>query len=116
MVRILLWKFRDSTGAIPEKIIFYRDGVGESQFQEVLMNELSAIQKACFELKEDYKPAITFIVVIKRHHINIWSMNKEDQRGKTKNVPAGTVICLLIVYTSCKAQEKFLSPTQGLNL
>ena len=29
---------------------------------------MCAIQKACLELEENYQPAITFIVVTKRHH------------------------------------------------
>ncbi|CAB4018547.1 argonaute-2-like isoform X2, partial [Paramuricea clavata] len=92
MVKILLKKFRASTGAIPGKIIFYRDGVSEGQFRDVLMNELSAIQRACRELKDDYTPAITFIVVQKRHHARFFAVDPKDQRGKSRNIPAGTVV------------------------
>ena len=100
MVKILLKKFRASTGAIPGKIIFYRDGVSEGQFRDVLMNELSAIQRACRELKDDYTPAITFIVVQKRHHARFFAVDPRDQKGKSRNIPAGKVLfCLLIVCT-----------------
>ena len=92
MVKILLKKFRASTRAIPEKIIFYRDGVSESQFRDVLMIELSAIQRACRELQERYTPAITFIVVQKRHHARFFAVDPRDQKGKSKNIPAGTVV------------------------
>lgn len=91
MVKTLLKKFRASTKAIPEKIIFYRDGVSEGQFRDVLIHELCAIQRACVELKADYRPAITFMVVQKRHHARFFAVNPADQRGKSRNIPAGTL-------------------------
>ncbi|XP_028395375.1 protein argonaute-2-like [Dendronephthya gigantea] len=92
MVVILLKKFRASTKVAPEKIIFYRDGVSEGQFRDVLIHELQAFQQACRELHRDYKPQITFIVVQKRHHARFFAEDTRDQRGKSKNVPAGTVV------------------------
>lgn len=101
MVKILLKKFRKSTGAIPEKIIFYRDGVSEGQFQDVLINELSAIQGACHELQAGYTPAITFIVVQKRHHARLFAVNARDQIGKKKNIPAGgLILCFILILLS----------------
>ena len=92
MVKVLLQKFRSRTGATPEKILFYRDGVSEGQFKDVLIHELQAIQRACLELHESFKPAITFIVVQKRHHTRFFAENPRDQRGRSKNIPAGTVV------------------------
>ncbi|KAF9624318.1 hypothetical protein IFM89_009226 [Coptis chinensis] len=40
MIRELLISFRKSTGYKPQRIIFYRDGVSEGQFSQVLLNEL----------------------------------------------------------------------------
>ncbi|GJY46214.1 zinc finger, CCHC-type containing protein [Tanacetum coccineum] len=37
--------FRRSTGRKPERIIFYRDGVSEGQFNKVLLHEMDKIQK-----------------------------------------------------------------------
>ena len=48
--------------------LFFRDGVSEGQFLQVLQHELTAIREACIKLEPDYKPGITFIVVQKRHH------------------------------------------------
>ncbi|XP_046856742.1 protein argonaute-2-like isoform X1 [Xenia sp. Carnegie-2017] len=92
MTKTLLKKFRSSTKAIPEKILFYRDGVSEGQFQDVLINELSAIQRACLELQPGWTPAITFIVVQKRHHARFFATDPKDQKGKSRNIPAGTVV------------------------
>ena len=92
MVVILLKRFRSFTKVAPEKIIFYRDGVDEGQFERILIHELQAIQHACRELHPNYKPQITFIVVMKRHHARFFAEDPRDQRGKSKNAPAGTVV------------------------
>ncbi|KAB2633787.1 protein argonaute 1-like [Pyrus ussuriensis x Pyrus communis] len=50
MIKELLISFRRSTGQKPQRIIFYRDGVSEGQFYQVLLYELDAIRKACASL------------------------------------------------------------------
>ena len=47
MSRALLMKFHKNTSRWPLKIVFYRDGVSEGQFIEVLNSELMAIRRAC---------------------------------------------------------------------
>lgn len=96
----------------PDKLIFYRDGVSEGQFNEVcasvvgpevspsvlarsskcagvtwiilfqvLIEEMGAIRTACMELDPSYKPAITFIVVQKRHNTRFFKkhINERDR-------------------------------------
>jgi len=41
----------------------------------VLQHEMRAIQQACLGLEKGYKPAITFIVVQKRHHARFFPMD-----------------------------------------
>jgi eukaryotic translation initiation factor 2C len=56
-------------GKKPEKIIYFRDGVSEGQFEEVMNCEMSAIQRACKRMSGgDYEPGITFVVVQVRNH------------------------------------------------
>ncbi|XP_033125721.1 protein argonaute-2-like [Anneissia japonica] len=92
MVRELLIKFREASNVPPKKIIMYRDGVSEGQFQQVLDHELIEIRKACMSLSENYKPGITFITVQKRHHTRLFCVNKQDECGRGRNVPAGTIV------------------------
>lgn len=68
MVKELLIQFYKSTRFKPNRIILYRDGVSEGQFQTVLQHELTAMREACIKLEADYKPGITYIAVQKRHH------------------------------------------------
>ena len=92
MVKELLWDFYITTNRYPVRIIFYRDGVSEGQFGQVLLHEVRAVQEACTMLNKGYRPQITFIVVQKRHHTRFFCENKRDARGKEQNVPPGTVV------------------------
>jgi eukaryotic translation initiation factor 2C len=80
MIRELLISFKRATGQKPQRIIFYRDGVSEGQFYQVLFYELDAIRKACASLEADYQPPVTFVVVQKRHHTRLFANNHKDQR------------------------------------
>ncbi|KAG4129529.1 hypothetical protein ERO13_D09G086500v2 [Gossypium hirsutum] len=91
MVRELLLAFYRSTKQKPSRIIFYRDGVSEGQFSQVLLYEMDAIRKACSSLQEGYMPRVTFVVVQKRHHTRFFptDRNKTDRSG---NILPGTVV------------------------
>ncbi|KAF7342176.1 Protein argonaute-2 [Mycena venus] len=73
----------------PKRLIFYRDGVSEGQFQQVLDFELPLIKEACEELR--IKPNITLVIVGKRHHVRLFPVNDRDA-DRSGNCPAGTVI------------------------
>ncbi|KAJ7157556.1 argonaute-like protein [Mycena crocata] len=73
----------------PKRIIFYRDGVSEGQFQQVLDQELPRIKRACATLK--INPMITVIVVGKRHHVRFFPQDTRNA-DKSGNCPAGTVV------------------------
>ncbi|KER27546.1 hypothetical protein T265_13773, partial [Opisthorchis viverrini] len=79
----------------PSKLMFYRDGVSDGQFSEVLNTELPAIQRACFNLSQGYEPGITYIVVKKRHHLRFMP---EKQTNKSGNVEPGTVVDKEVVH------------------
>ncbi|KPM09009.1 argonaute 2-like protein [Sarcoptes scabiei] len=98
MVQELLIQFYRSTRFKPYRIIFYRDGVSEGQFQQLLAYELIAIRKACMNLEEEYRPGITFIVVQKRHHTRLFCANEQQQSGKSGNIPAGTTVDVGITH------------------
>ncbi|THH15391.1 hypothetical protein EW146_g5073 [Bondarzewia mesenterica] len=76
-------------GEAPKRIIFYRDGISEGRFREVMEREVEVIQKACRALK--LSPKITFVVVGKRHHVRFFPRNNRDA-DRSGNCPAGTVV------------------------
>uniref|UniRef100_A0A8P4JY84 Protein argonaute-1 n=1 Tax=Dicentrarchus labrax TaxID=13489 RepID=A0A8P4JY84_DICLA len=92
MVRELLIQFYKSTRYKPTRIIFYRDGVSEGQFRQVLYYELLAIREACISLEKDYQPGITYIVVQKRHHTRLFCADRNERVGRSGNIPAGTTV------------------------
>ncbi|KAK6928957.1 Protein argonaute, N-terminal, partial [Dillenia turbinata] len=87
IMRELLLEFYGSTrGRKPENIIIFRDGVSESQFNQVLNLELDSIMEACKFLDETWFPKFTLIIAQKRHHTTFFQASAPD------NVPPGTVI------------------------
>ncbi|KAH9660338.1 protein argonaute 5 [Citrus sinensis] len=71
-----------------------RDGVGEGQFSQVLLHEMSAIRQACASLEEGYAPPVTFVVVQKRHHTRLFPAehNNRDLTDRSGNILPGTVV------------------------
>ncbi|XP_029123469.1 protein argonaute 1A [Elaeis guineensis] len=94
MIKELLISFKKATGQKPQRIIFYRDGVSEGQFYQVLLYELDAIRKACASLEPNYQPPVTFVVVQKRHHTRLFANNHRDPYSvdKSGNILPGTVV------------------------
>jgi len=88
---ILRQFYRATGGRKPKRILFYRDGVSEGQFDIVLAAEVKAIQLACGLLEKDYCPKITFIIVQKRHHARLFPLDRRDG-DRSGNVMAGTVV------------------------
>ena len=93
VVEKLLRKYYNTTGGRkPGRLIMFRDGVSEGQFQSVMARELMAIRAACSSVQRDgYQPKITYIVVQKRHHTRFFPTdnNKYEKNG---NALAGTVV------------------------
>ncbi|XP_010520483.1 PREDICTED: protein argonaute 4-like [Tarenaya hassleriana] len=87
IIRELLIDFYSSSGKRkPEHIIIFRDGVSESQFNQVLNIELDQIMQACKFLDESWNPKFMVIVAQKNHHTKFFQPNAPE------NVPPGTII------------------------
>ncbi|KAI7730513.1 hypothetical protein M8C21_017960, partial [Ambrosia artemisiifolia] len=88
MIRELLEDFYLSTPKLkPKHIIIFRDGVSESQFNQVLNIELEQIIQACkFFDDNEWEPKFLVIVAQKTHHTRFF------QQRSDANVPPGTII------------------------
>ncbi|OLY85592.1 Protein argonaute-3 [Smittium mucronatum] len=91
IVRQQLINFFKSTGFKPQKIIFYRDGVSEGQFAEVMAKEVQSIVDACENLEKGYLPKITFIIVKKGHRTRFMPTGRNDA-DRSGNCMPGTVL------------------------
>ncbi|XP_014494464.1 protein argonaute MEL1 [Vigna radiata var. radiata] len=102
IIRELFRAFRNSTNRKPERIIFYRDGVSEGQFNQVLLYEMDAIRKACSSLEPGYLPPVTFVVVQKRHHTRLFPADHgaraRDSTDRSGNIMPGTVVDTTICH------------------
>jgi eukaryotic translation initiation factor 2C len=128
--RVLAWynktnvdkvlKTQSWTLRLPDHILFYRDGVSESQYGMVLHEEKHQILEGCqqafdvvkrdcknnkFQSNQKWKPKLTLLVVTKRHHARFFPV-KEFQEGKkyTKvdekddtNLKSGLVVDTVVV-------------------
>ncbi|CAA7049468.1 unnamed protein product [Microthlaspi erraticum] len=84
--------FKTSNKRKPKQIIIFRDGVSESQFNQVLNIEVDQIIKAYQRLGETDVPKFTVIVAQKNHHTKLFQPKSHE------NVPAGTVVDTKIVH------------------
>ncbi|KAF8410786.1 hypothetical protein HHK36_003323 [Tetracentron sinense] len=93
IIRELLMDFyMTSNSRKPKQIIIFRDGVSESQFNQVLNIELEQIIKALKHLGEVDLPKFTVIIAQKNHHTKLF------QAGAPDNVPPGTVVDTKVVH------------------
>ncbi|KAF8436955.1 Piwi domain-containing protein [Boletus edulis BED1] len=81
----------------PEKIIFFRDGLSEGEYRNVAEKEFKDIKDAIERVWKERglppqmkRPAVTFIVVGKRHHVRFFPQNERDA-DRSGNCPAGFV-------------------------
>ncbi|CAF2760829.1 unnamed protein product [Rotaria sp. Silwood2] len=96
MVTELLEYYREGNGRLPNKIVFYRDGVDDGQFARVLNFEIPQIKQAFQDVYENEPhPSLTFIVVKKRHHTRFFVL---DHNNKTANIPPGLVVDTDVVH------------------
>lgn len=78
-------QFYEINGTLPEKILFFRDGVGEGQIQYVAQQELEVIRN---KLKETYyhqgivdDPKFTFMIVTKRVNTRLFFGENNPEPG-----------------------------------
>ncbi|CAN6997728.1 hypothetical protein IGI04_018934 [Brassica rapa subsp. trilocularis] len=79
----------------PNKIVIFRDGVSDGQFDMVLNRELLDV-KLTFE-RDNYFPKITVIVAQKRHQTRFFPDTPNDGSDKG-NVPSGTVVDTKVIH------------------
>ncbi|KAH7068121.1 ribonuclease H-like domain-containing protein [Paraphoma chrysanthemicola] len=93
--RIKAW-CNNNKGQLPKNILYYRDGVSDSQYSQVKENELPQIHKAYaaaaihFKQSASTKCKLTAIVVAKRHHVRYMPQAKD--KVKNGNCKPGTLV------------------------
>jgi eukaryotic translation initiation factor 2C len=82
----------------PENILYYRDGVSESQYEELQRDEVSLIQAAWDDLAEvaTNEPAsnlkLTTVIATKRHSTRFFPTRRENAMQNNENCKPGTLV------------------------
>ncbi|KAJ7074810.1 argonaute-like protein [Mycena amicta] len=93
--RLLVYEKKNRT--LPQRIIVFRDGVSEGQFDVVIREEQSQILAAFKKLStkergpKEYRPQFSIIICGKRHHARFYPTTSQlaDKNGNTR---PGTVV------------------------
>nr|XP_054773093.1 piwi-like protein 2 [Lytechinus pictus] len=70
-----LKKFHDINHSLPEKIVIFRDGVGDGQLNVVATYEQEQLSQCFSMFGESYKPQLAIVVVQKRINTRIFSLS-----------------------------------------
>ncbi|KAG6848643.1 hypothetical protein H0H93_015297 [Arthromyces matolae] len=90
-----LLSYEKNNKKLPERVLVFRDGVSEGQFDKVLSDELPQILNAFKKLetgaRKKYRPQLSIIICGKRHHARFYPTNSQyaDRNGNTR---PGTVV------------------------
>ncbi|KAF2867583.1 Piwi domain-containing protein [Massariosphaeria phaeospora] len=85
--RFQAWSAFENKNRLPTSVLFYRDGVSESQFKMCQEDEIPEIEAAYKELGGDTtKLTITFVVVGKRHHTRFYPTNTSQSYEERKKI------------------------------
>ncbi|KAM5533769.1 hypothetical protein V8D89_012544 [Ganoderma adspersum] len=91
MERLQLYKQKN--GKLPDRIIVFRDGVSDTQYDQVIKHELPRLQAAFKQISPEraYKPKLSIIVCGKRHNARFWAPDSEHATKNGNTLP-GTVV------------------------
>ncbi|KAG5670554.1 hypothetical protein PVAND_000808 [Polypedilum vanderplanki] len=87
-----LLHYKTENNSLPEKIIIYRDGVGDGQLQYVESYEIPQFEDACRKMASNYNPKLTFIVVQKRINHKFFKVARDAGKETLVNPPPGSVL------------------------
>ncbi|KAJ1664245.1 hypothetical protein EV178_004291 [Coemansia sp. RSA 1646] len=90
LVRQCLRIFYKSTGQKPKRILYYRDGVNDSQMRAVKDLELCAIYSGCRLVDPEYRPSVTMVLARKRHNARF--IIQDDANDAFGNCLPGTMV------------------------
>lgn len=86
--------FRAKSRVLPTRVLVYRDGVSEGQFQIVVGEELPEIKAAFKQFatpQAPYNPKLTIVICGKRHHTRFFP-TEASAADRDGNPRPGTVV------------------------
>ncbi|RWS25412.1 piwi-like protein 1 [Leptotrombidium deliense] len=86
-------RYYSQNGALPDKVLIYRDGVSEGQIPHVYKTELKKIRDAIRNIDSNRTIKLTFIIVTKRVNARFFV---REQQSKFRNPDPGTVVDTIV--------------------
>ncbi|MFH4976680.1 hypothetical protein AB6A40_003389 [Gnathostoma spinigerum] len=86
--------FFEATCKKPQHIVVFRDGVSNSEFEQIANEEMMGIKASIRGLASqdcNFDPTVSYVVIQKRHQTRFFVENK-DVASENGNVPPGTVV------------------------
>ncbi len=101
-------------GTLPDKVIIYRDGVGDGRMEHTRRHELGPLKEAVFKDFESdggapYRPQVSMVIVSKRISTRLLAIGA---KGEKVNPPPGTAVDHTITGTS---YDNFFLVSQNVN-
>lgn len=84
-----LKNYNELNGSLPQRIIIYRDGVGDGQLNAVVETEIPQLLECFKEIGSDYNPKVSIVVVKKRINSRFFAPGGGNE---LINPPPGTVV------------------------
>ena len=82
------WAHKVNQGRAPATVIYFRDGVSEGQFAQVIDQEVAAMRKAFVKVWQA-SPKFLVVIASKRHHVRFFPQSGGD---KNANALPGTLV------------------------
>ncbi|XP_077154910.1 piwi-like protein 1 [Ranitomeya variabilis] len=79
---------KTNEGNLPQRIIIYRDGVGDGQLKTLVNYEIPQFIDCIKSAKQNYSPRLTVVVVKKRINARFFA----NMGGRLQNPPPGTIV------------------------
>ncbi|GAB1865325.1 Piwi-like protein 1 [Camponotus japonicus] len=83
--------YQKHNGCSPERIIIYRDGVGDGDLDYVEKYEVKQLMMTFNRIEPNYKPQLSVIIVQKRINTRLFIRDRGNSRG-LENPAAGTIV------------------------
>ncbi len=110
MMARALESYQQENGVLPDKILIYRDGVGDSRLEITKQHELAQIRSLFGRAVYDgggYRPKVSMVIVSKRISTRLITAG-----GRAENPPPGTVVDHTITK---KNWDNFYMISQNVN-
>ncbi|BFZ18410.1 hypothetical protein BsWGS_21449 [Bradybaena similaris] len=89
LLAVALKKYYEINRALPKRLVFYRDGVGDGQLEFVYKHECEQVHAAFSSVGGvDYKPSFAFVIVKKRINTRLFAHNN----NQVSNPLPGTLV------------------------